>query len=800
MQLKYILILLFLLLNEFVYAQRIIVVDKTSLDPIDKVFIHNKKLLHTAVTNAKGIANVSSFSLNDTLFFQHHSYKQYYLPYSEIKKDKFIIKLEESVVKLGEVVISANRWEESRREIPNHITKISRKQIDFSNPQTSADLLAINSNVFVQKSQLGGGSPMIRGFSANRVLIVVDGTRMNNAIFRSGNLQNVISIDVNNVESSEVIFGPGSVIYGSDALGGVMDFHTLTPHFTDNDSTSYLSVKAMTRYASANHEKSGHVDFNIGTRNLSFLTSVSYSDFGDLQMGSRKHQDYQRPEYVSRIAGKDSIVKNTNANIQRFSGYSQFGVLQKIRAKINRNNDFTYALHYSELSDVPRYDRLIQYSDEKLKYAEWYYGPQKWLMNSFSLVNFNKTKFSDKIKINAAFQNYEESRNDRKLNKTTLRQRTEKIQALSVNIDIEKNITPTSILFYGGEMVGNKIFSTGTIKDIQSNATEPTSSRYPDGSSYATSAVYFNYKNNFNDNFTYLAGVRYNLAYLEAQFDTSFFPFPYTEAQLTNHAVNGCLGMVFRINDNNQLNVNLSTGYRTPNIDDVGKVFDSEPGKVIVPNPDLKPEYAYNFDIGFIKTFAENFQFEITSFYTYLQNAMVRSDFTFNNETEIMYDGQLSRVQALTNTDYAQIYGVQAELMVGFLRYFELNTNYTYMSGFDKNKDAIRHVSPPFGSTHLYLKIERFKSDFYVQYNNQIAYNNLAPSERDKPYMYAVDNIGNPYSPSWITYNLKCSYQLLHNLQFNAGIENILDVRYRPYSSGIVAPGRNFIFSLRFRY
>jgi hemoglobin/transferrin/lactoferrin receptor protein len=94
------------------------------------------------------------------------------------------------------------------------------------NPQTSADLLANSGHVFVQKSQLGGGSPMIRGFSTNRVLITVDGIRLNNAIFRGGNVHNVISINPFNIEKTEIILGSGSVIYGSDAIGGVMNFYT----------------------------------------------------------------------------------------------------------------------------------------------------------------------------------------------------------------------------------------------------------------------------------------------------------------------------------------------------------------------------------------------------------------------------------------------------------------------------------------------------------------------------------------------------------------------------------------------
>ena len=91
--------------------------------------------------------------------------------------------------------------------------------IEFTNPMTSADLLERGGYVYIQKSQLGGGSPMIRGLSTNRLVLSVDGVRLNNAIFRSGNIHNVISISPMNIENTEVIMGSASVLYGSDAIG-----------------------------------------------------------------------------------------------------------------------------------------------------------------------------------------------------------------------------------------------------------------------------------------------------------------------------------------------------------------------------------------------------------------------------------------------------------------------------------------------------------------------------------------------------------------------------------------------------
>jgi hemoglobin/transferrin/lactoferrin receptor protein len=92
-----------------------------------------------------------------------------------------------------------------------------------------------------------------------------------------------------------------------------------------------------------------------------------------------------------------------------------------------------------------------------------------------------------------------------------------------------------------------------------------------------------------------------------------------------------------------------------------------------------------------------------------------------------------------------------------------------------------------------------FIAELFANYNGAIPYERLAPSERDKAYLYATDADGDPYSPSWWTLNFKASYRVMDELTIDFGIENILNERYRPYSSGIVSPGRNFILAIRAR-
>jgi hemoglobin/transferrin/lactoferrin receptor protein len=239
-------------------------------------------------------------------------------------------------------------------------------------------------------------------------------------------------------------------------------------------------------------------------------------------------------------------------------------------------------------------------------------------------------------------------------------------------------------------------------------------------------------------------------------------------------------------------------------VDDLGKVFDSEPGSVVVPNPGLKAEYAYNGEIGISKVFGEAVKIDLTGYYTYLSNAMVRRDFTLNGLDSIMYEGVMSKVQAIQNAAFATVYGIQAGLEVKLPAGFGLTSQFNYQKGEEELDDGttspLRHAAPWFGTSHLTFGINKLELDFYAVYNGEISYKNLPEEERGKAYMYAKDADGNPYSPAWYTLNIKALYQITNNFSVSAGVENLTDQRYRPYSSGIAGAGRNFIIALRARF
>ncbi|MCP9199409.1 TonB-dependent receptor [Gramella sp. GC03-9] len=795
------LLLLFLFISSISFSQKIRVLDANTGEPLVNVAIYNKDKSNYAITNISGQASISNFTDTEVMIFNMVGYEETYRRKREVLNNDNKVLMEPGKNQLDQVTLSVARFKLQKNEIPQKIVGITSGDIQLASPQTSADLLESTGQVFVQKSQLGGGSPMIRGFSTNRLLLTVDGVRMNSAIFRSGNLQNVISIDPMMVENTEVILGPGSVVYGSDAIGGVMNFFTLKPKFSFNEKTS-LSGNIYTRYATANNENTVHADLNLGRDNWAFRTGVTYSDFGDLRMGEHGPDDYLRPDYAVRENGEDIMVDNPDPLVQRPTGYEQINLLQKVKFMPSKDWDLNLGLIYSNTSDFPRYDRLARKRDGVLRAAEWYYGPQTWFMGNFKVNHRSDSNIYDRVQFTAAYQFFAESRNDRDFGEPIRFNTEENVDAYSANLDFEKAFSESK-LFYGFEYVLNNINSEGSFRNIETNETGVTASRYPDDSKWQSIATYASYQWKLREDLSLQSGVRYNHILVDASFDNQFYDFPFDRADISTGALTGSLGLNWRQNDVMGWRLGLSAGFRAPNIDDVGKIFDSEPGSVVVPNPDLKSEYAYNAELGTDINLSNKVRLDLTGYYTYLDNAMVRRDYSLDGVTEIDYQGELSTVQAIQNAAHAYVYGIEAGLEVDFSVALRLRSQFSYTEGKENEGGdyvPLRHAAPMFGNTHLIWHKRRLKFDLFAEYNGQFDFEDLAPGEQDKPYLYALDENGNPYSPSWYTLNLTGQYELNSNWLATVSVENITDQRYRTYSSGIAAAGRNLIIALSYSF
>ena len=428
------------------FGQTITVRDSSTNELLENIAVFNPQKTKSALSNNRGVIKIDAFDDNDIIIFQHPSYKTVHYTKDQLKALNYRLHLSHHIRLLKEFVLSASRFEEKKTDIPFRMEIIDHKQIEMLNPQTSADVLQMTGKIMVQKSQMGGGSPIIRGFEANKILLVVDGVRMNNAIYRSGHLQNIITIDNAILERTEIIFGPGSVVYGSDALGGVMHFYTKKPQLAANDTSVNSNLNAYTRYSSANNEQTVHLDFQFGFRKIGFLTSFTRSDFGDLRMGQVRKKEY--PDfgkvfyYAGRINGKDTMLSNDNPNIHKYTGYSQDNLMQKILYRPNEFLNFALNFQYSTSSNIPRFDKLNDtLQGGGLKFAEWYYGPQKRLFTSLNTNFKTKSKWFDESNLVLAFQKVDEDRITRKFGKPDKINREEDVKVYSMNLDFTKKFT-----------------------------------------------------------------------------------------------------------------------------------------------------------------------------------------------------------------------------------------------------------------------------------------------------------------------------------------------------------------------
>ena len=711
-------------------------------------------------------------------------------------------------VNLDEVVIAASRWHQNIHSEPVKVTLLGFEKTNTYNPQTAADMLNLSGEVFVQKSQYGGGSPMIRGFATNRLLYSVDGVRMNTAIFRSGNIQNVISLDPFAIASTEVLFGPGAVSYGSDAIGGVMVFSTLTPQISKTEKPQVYG-SATLRGATASGEFTGHAHIGAGFKKWGFLTSFTYSKFGDLKQGTCGPEDYVQkyivqPNYLEGKSVNDIVTVNSDERLQTPSGYDQFNIMQKFRYTPNERLNLEYAFHYSQTSEYARYDRHQRMKNGLPRYAEWNYGPQKWMMNQIKLESSRSNVMYDSLRVNGAFQIFEESRVSRELNKSLRETQSERVEAWSAYIDLRKEILSSLSIFYGAEYVQDNVRSSGEGLDVVTNEVSLIASRYPTAKWYSM-GVYTQVEWQPIKRLNIAAGLRYNHYLISSDFSTAGYEVPFDDKQKSDAgSVSANIGLNWQPNRGWLMRLNYARGFRAPNVDDMGKLFDSADGYVTVPNPSLKPEYADNIELGIAKKFGTFLTIDVTGYYTHLNNAIVRRNSTFNGSNTINYQGSECQVEMLQNAAEANVCGVQAGVEAKFARWFYFNGRINYQYGREEldngEKSPSRHAAPFFGRMALGFKHEKVTVEAYSLYQGECSAENMPEEEKHKAEIYALDANGNAYSPAWITINLRVTCNLYKGLTLSTTLENIADKRYRPYSSGISAPGRNFTISATYSF
>ena len=708
-------------------------------------------------------------------------------------------------VDLNTVIISGNKFAERKRNVVQKTDVITANKIRKMNAQTAADVLLNTGSVFVQKSQQGGGSPVIRGFEASRVQLNIDGIRYNNAIFRSGHLQNVVAVDANGLERMEVLNGPASTVHGSDALGGVIVLKTRDPKLAKTSRFELTGSNALLRYSSVNNERTASAGVTFGNNRFASLTQLTFSDFDDLRQGRNGHDSivnlWKKNFIVERINGKDSLVKNPDPFRQVATGYSQLDFLQKFTIVQSKKVKHGINLQVSNSTDIPRYDRLTETNAGVPRNAEWYYGPQFRTLAAYTIDAVKMKGFFGELTGNLSHQFWQESRHNRSFGKNNLNHRTEKVHVAGYTFAL-RHKDDVNELSIGTDGQFNFLKSTAYKEDIVTGERGALDTRYPDGDNNMNLVgVFYQHVLKLAEGRVVINdGIRFNYTSLRSTLsDTSIqFRLPFSTFEQRNRALTGNLGVAYMPQDELRLTANLSSGFRSPNIDDLAKVFESVSGqRLIVPNVNLKPEYTRNAEVG-IQYNDGVVEIGGYGFYTHFINAIVTDRFTYNGQDSILYDGKLTPVFANQNKAKAFIYGGGVNFAYRPIPHFSLfgSANYTY-GRFDQDTVLVPldHIPPVTGRFGIRYETNVWYTELSSLYNGRKRLIDYNPAGEDN-LVYATPN----GMPAWYTVNFRAGVTVARYLTLQAGVENILDRNYRYFASGMSAPGRNFVLAARFNY
>ena len=711
--------------------------------------------------------------------------------------------------RLQDVVIYANKFPTLSKNIVQRVVALTDKVL-LQQQANTADILTASGQVFVQKSQAGGGSPVLRGFEASRVLLMVDGVRMNSAIFRAGHLQNIITVDNMILDRVEIIYGPSSTLYGSDALGGVVNLFTKQPQlYKSNIASKKAPWKAngnlVYRYGNGQNENRQHMDVNIANNKWAYLTSFSNSSFGDLRQGNKRLAAYpdfgKRLFYVARENNID-VVKDNSAfiNIQKLSGYNQTDLLQKLMYQPNENTTHLLNVQISNSSNINRYDRLTETSKGLPVFSEWYYGPQVRNMIGYKLTKSQLNGYFQKLTTNVNYQHLEESRITRRFKSNNKDYRFEAVDIFGLNMDLLHQ-GKSSELNIGVESYYNNVGSTAYRNNIATNVRSAIATRYSDGpTNMANYALYAQHTQFLKGNWVLNTGLRLNSVKLNANFkDTALMHFPFTDANQDNTAITGNIGMAYNGADGLRVSFGASSGFRAPNVDDLTKVFDTRTGYVVVPNKDLKTEYTYNAELNVSKT-TSAYSIGFSLFHTWFKNALVVDKFKWNNASTILYQGIMSDVYATQNKAKAIVYGFNVNGSANLTPNIILAATYTYTKGNYTNQKLIGlntelpldHIPPSYGRIGLKHDVKKFSAEIFTVFNGWKRIKDYNLNGEDNEIYATKDGM-----PSWMTLNFASYYNPRKNVSVGFQIENITDLNYRYFASGISALGRNYIVSCR---
>ena len=735
--------------------------------PVTDAHVLIKKGLPADVSDNRGHFQLSPLPAGVySLEITHVSYRKKIVKNIRLRADAITqldtIYLQAHIYPQDEVMITASRHEQPAHLIAQTVNLIDPLEIFTRNSATTAEALREEKGVFIQKTNHGGGSAIIRGLSSNHILILVDGIRLNNATYRLGNHQYLTTIDANALKAIEIVHGPGSMLYGSDALGGVINLIG-RPAVFSTGGKQRVGYRIFGRFSSADQSLTTHADWQFSNSSLAWNGGASYHRFGDLRNGASLSNPI-----LSRPDG------NTRQSPSAYRGYDFNNALS---FKLNPSQKFKLVWQRSRQFEVPRYDKYV-YND----YHTWLYEPQlRDLFYIRSQTDFSSNPFRS-LQITLSLNRQQEGRIKQRKISDPKTSENDDILTLGLQAHTTARIR-SHMLTAGFEVYHDDVHSTARRFDGLETLQLPRG-RFPDNSTYLSNGVFIQDEFPLNTRTFFTGGLRY--AWFQARFTDPTAQIGQVSENFA--ALTASIALLYEARPGLQLSVVLANGFRAPNLSDLAKLGESKGNTYEVPNPNLQPERINSFELG--AHWKKN-QLELRSavYFSLLDNLLTRENVLYQGQSTITIDGQTYKIKSRSNGGAGFITGSEAGFRYSFSRALFLDGNLAYTYGQNKShNEPFDGIPPFFGKLELGWQRANSELQFYSRFASSQP--RLSTDALDDPRI----PVGG--TPGWFTLNIRGRYQFSGNISISIAIENLLDRLYREHGSGINAPGRNFILGL----
>ncbi len=667
---------------------------------------------------------------------------------------------------LLETVVSPARHPQQIIESPRSVSVITAEQIRQGNYRTVPEALSELSGVFVQETNYGGGAPIVRGLIGNRVLILVDGIRLNNSTYRLGPNQYLNTIDIGQVDRIEVIRGTRSVLYGSDAIGGVINVITQSPEPPSTGKDA--SVRFRSRMSTADRGAINRVSADFYRRGIGLLAGLTGKSFDDLRSGTGR---------------------------QPFTGYRETNGDLKLTVSQSLTRGLTASFQRVRQGDVPRTDvlnpglkgepptelvSLWQPERRDLFSAEYHDNAVGYLVESFQATASYQTQLEDQTRILAATPTVE-------------RHESNEVRTAGLDLQAGSDLGEHHSFTYGTEYNQDRVTSRRADLDLNTLRKSTKGGRVADGARYRSGAVYVQDEIRAHLPVTLTLGMLYSRFSLNAVTDdpkTGRLPLLLRTGAFTGSAYGS-----WRIPGNVYLIAGVGQGFRAPNVDDV-TVQGSFAAGYEVPNQALAPEHAVTYEIG-VKHHGSRFSGTLFGFAGHYRNLIDRIPGTFNGLSFLDTDHDGVRqpseesVFIRTNRGHATIRGVEVEAGRRFGRTADLHGNVAWYRGEDMlTHQPLSKIPPLNGMLRLRWSPRacRWGEAYTIFACRQSRLSDTDRSDR---------RIATNGTPGWVTLNVRGGFVLSRTISASLALENLADKTYRLHGSGIDAPGRNLVFGLQ---